>query len=129
MNKCENCIEWEYFEGYGYGCFYKQTMTPIDADKCDSFVNKKDKKIKGDKTMFYKIVRHSEYDTQDTQLADASEIIAVCMAVDKSTAAITFNIYESANVCHIPQDIRRNFIRSIEEATQDEYLDYMRNVY
>ena len=41
MNKCKNCIEWEYFEGYGYGCFYKQTMTPIDADKCDSFVDKK----------------------------------------------------------------------------------------
>lgn len=41
MNKCENCIEWEYFEGYGYGCFYKKTMTPIDADKCDSFVDKK----------------------------------------------------------------------------------------
>lgn len=35
--KCEECTEWEYFEGYGYGCFYGQTMTPIDADKCDGY--------------------------------------------------------------------------------------------
>lgn len=41
MNECENCIEWEYFEGYGYGCFYKKTMTPLDADQCDAFVSKK----------------------------------------------------------------------------------------
>lgn len=36
--KCEECTEWEYFEGYGYGCFYGQTMTPVDADKCDGYV-------------------------------------------------------------------------------------------
>lgn len=36
--KCEECTEWEYFEGYGYGCYYGQTMTPIDADKCDGYV-------------------------------------------------------------------------------------------
>lgn len=35
--KCEDCIEWEYFEGYGYGCFCMKTMTPIDADKCEFY--------------------------------------------------------------------------------------------
>lgn len=38
VRKCEECTEWEYFEGYGYGCFYGQTMSPIDADKCDGYV-------------------------------------------------------------------------------------------
>ena len=34
MKKCENCTEWEYFEGYGYGCFCMKTMIPLDAEKC-----------------------------------------------------------------------------------------------
>ena len=38
--KCENCTEWEYFEGYGYGCFCMKTMTPIDASKCENYVYK-----------------------------------------------------------------------------------------
>ena len=38
--KCENCIEWEYFEGYGYGCFAMRTMTPIDAEKCKFYAYK-----------------------------------------------------------------------------------------
>ena len=32
--RCEDCIEWEYFDGYGYGCFCMKTMTPIIADNC-----------------------------------------------------------------------------------------------
>jgi hypothetical protein len=40
MKKCENCIEWEYFEGYGYGCFCMKTTTPIDAEKCKFYANK-----------------------------------------------------------------------------------------
>ena len=39
--KCEDCIEWEYFEGYGYGCFCMKTMTPIDADNCESYADKR----------------------------------------------------------------------------------------
>lgn len=39
--KCEDCIEWEYFEGYGYGCFCMKTMTPIDADKCEFYADKR----------------------------------------------------------------------------------------
>ena len=39
--KCEDCIEWEYFEGYGYGCFCMETMTPIDADKCEFYADKR----------------------------------------------------------------------------------------
>lgn len=35
--KCENCIEWEFFEGYGYGCFCMQTMTPINANECEYY--------------------------------------------------------------------------------------------
>ena len=42
MKDCENCIEWEYFEGYGHGCFCMQTMTPLDAEKCE-FYDPKDK--------------------------------------------------------------------------------------
>lgn len=38
--KCEDCIEWEYFEGYGYGCYCMKTMTPIDADKCEYYADK-----------------------------------------------------------------------------------------
>ena len=38
--KCENCIEWEYFEGYGYGCFCMRTMMPIDANKCEEFAER-----------------------------------------------------------------------------------------
>lgn len=41
MKKCENCIEWEYFEGYGYGCFCMKTTTPIDAEKCKFYADKK----------------------------------------------------------------------------------------
>ena len=37
MKKCENCIEWEYFEGYGYGCFCMKTMTPLDAEECEYY--------------------------------------------------------------------------------------------
>ena len=39
--KCEDCIEWEYFEGYGYGCFCMKTMTPIDANKCECYADKR----------------------------------------------------------------------------------------
>lgn len=39
--KCENCTEWEYFEGYGYGCFCMKTMTPIDAEKCEFYADKR----------------------------------------------------------------------------------------
>jgi hypothetical protein len=39
MKKCEDCIEWEYFEGYGHGCFCMQTMTPIDAEKCKFYAD------------------------------------------------------------------------------------------
>ena len=42
MKNCENCTEWEYFEGYGYGCFCMKTMSPIDASECE-FYNSKDK--------------------------------------------------------------------------------------
>ena len=35
--KCEDCAEWEYFEGYGYGCFCMKTMTPIDANECEFY--------------------------------------------------------------------------------------------
>ena len=38
--KCEDCSEWEYFEGYGYGCFCMKTMTPIDAEKCEFYAYK-----------------------------------------------------------------------------------------
>ena len=38
--KCENCMEWEYFEGYGYGCFCMRTMTPLDAEKCKFYAYK-----------------------------------------------------------------------------------------
>lgn len=38
--ECKNCMEWEYFEGYGYGCFVMRTMTPLDAEKCKFFANK-----------------------------------------------------------------------------------------
>lgn len=37
--KCSNCIEWQYFEGYGYGCFCMKTMIPLDD--CENFVYKK----------------------------------------------------------------------------------------
>lgn len=40
--KCEDCTEWEYFEGYGYGCFCMKTMTPIDADKCEFYDKRHD---------------------------------------------------------------------------------------
>jgi hypothetical protein len=40
MKKCEDCIEWEYFEGYGYGCFCMKTTTPIDAKKCKFYAEK-----------------------------------------------------------------------------------------
>lgn len=40
MKNCENCIEWEYFEGYGYGCFCMKTMFPIDAEKCEFYSSK-----------------------------------------------------------------------------------------
>ena len=39
--RCEDCVEWEYFEGYGYGCFCMKTMTPIDADKCELYADKR----------------------------------------------------------------------------------------
>ena len=39
--KCEDCIEWEYFEGYGFGCFCMKTMTPINADKCEFYADKR----------------------------------------------------------------------------------------
>lgn len=39
--KCEDCTEWEYFDGYGYGCFCMKTMTPIDADKCEFYADKR----------------------------------------------------------------------------------------
>ena len=39
--RCEDCTEWEYFEGYGYGCFCMKTMTPIDAEKCEFYTDKR----------------------------------------------------------------------------------------
>lgn len=39
--KCEDCTEWEYFEWYGYGCFCMRTMTPIDANKCEFYADKR----------------------------------------------------------------------------------------
>ena len=45
MKKCENCIEWEYFEGYGYGCFCMKTMIPIDANKCEFYLEKRPVKL------------------------------------------------------------------------------------
>ncbi len=39
--RCEDCIEWEYFEGYGYGCFCMKTMTPINADECEFYADKR----------------------------------------------------------------------------------------
>lgn len=39
--KCEDCMEWEYFDGYGYGCFCMKTMIPIDADKCEFYTDKR----------------------------------------------------------------------------------------
>ncbi|SDB14850.1 hypothetical protein [Eubacterium oxidoreducens] len=41
MKKCENCMEWERFDGYGYGCFCMKTMTPIDAEKCEFYADKR----------------------------------------------------------------------------------------
>lgn len=41
MNECENCIEWEYFDGYGYGCFCMKTMIPIDSNECDFYADKR----------------------------------------------------------------------------------------
>lgn len=38
--QCTNCMEWEYFEGCGYGCFAMRTMTPLDAEKCEFFTNR-----------------------------------------------------------------------------------------
>ena len=38
--QCKTCIEWEYFEGYGYGCFVMETMAPLDAKKCEFFTNR-----------------------------------------------------------------------------------------
>lgn len=36
---CNDCIEWEYFTGYGYGCFCRKRTIPIDdAEKeCEDF--------------------------------------------------------------------------------------------
>ena len=39
--KCEDCIEWEDFEGYGYSCLCMKTMTPIDAEKCEFYADKR----------------------------------------------------------------------------------------
>lgn len=39
MGKCTDCTEWEYFEGYGYGCFCMKTMIPLD-DECENFCDK-----------------------------------------------------------------------------------------
>lgn len=40
MKDCENCTEWEYFEGYGYGCFCMRTMSPVDASECEFYYPK-----------------------------------------------------------------------------------------
>lgn len=45
MNERENCTEWEYFEGYGYGCFCMKTMIPIDANECEFYADKRPTKI------------------------------------------------------------------------------------
>jgi len=37
MKDCENCIEWEYFEGYGHGCACMKTLIPLDAEKCEFY--------------------------------------------------------------------------------------------
>ena len=41
MKECENCTEWEYFEGYGYGCFCMKTMSPVDASECEYYHDKR----------------------------------------------------------------------------------------
>jgi len=39
---CENCIEWEFFEGFGYGCFVRQiTRTLLDANECSNYFYKR----------------------------------------------------------------------------------------
>ncbi len=40
--KCLDCIEWEYFEWYGYGCFAMNTMTPLDANECEFYADKRE---------------------------------------------------------------------------------------
>jgi len=37
---CLNCIEWEYFDNFGCGCFCMQTAVPIDAEKCEFYCHK-----------------------------------------------------------------------------------------
>ncbi len=39
---CLDCIEWEYFEWYGYGCFAMKTMTPLDANECEFYADKRE---------------------------------------------------------------------------------------
>lgn len=44
---CEDCVEWEYFEGIGFGCFGRRMHTPINAEECEEFAQKE--KIQDDK--------------------------------------------------------------------------------
>jgi hypothetical protein len=38
MRTCKDCVEWEFFEGYGWGCYLKKiSKMPINADECDGF--------------------------------------------------------------------------------------------
>ena len=40
MSKCDNCLEWEIFEGSpsGYGCFCTQRTTKLgENEDCDFF--------------------------------------------------------------------------------------------
>lgn len=41
MKECENCTEWEYFEGYDYGCFCMKTMSSIAASECEYYHDKR----------------------------------------------------------------------------------------
>ena len=46
MSKCDNCLEWEYFEGYqsGEGCFCMQRTRKLTEDEdYECFCNKENK--------------------------------------------------------------------------------------
>lgn len=43
--ECWNCVEWEWFDDHGYGCFCMQTMNPIDAANCECYRYDYDKRF------------------------------------------------------------------------------------
>ena len=48
--KCQECAEWEYFEGYGYGCFCRKRTIPLDKaeEECEDFSPKNRTNIRSD---------------------------------------------------------------------------------